>query len=156
MVLAEGESRLLFGTIIQRNEKMLEHRDGPFVDIEEVVTPGALGFDPGITYTMIESPAYFEAYRPVLEALQSFSDDPTGLPFSQVLLSGGGVSVAPPAYLIRGGQRLELDGIYPGAATWGLDDEAWPLGDPLLNESQLRAVKMALRNRVALIQGPPG
>jgi hypothetical protein len=157
---AAAEDRLIFATIIQRDERLLEHAEGPFIDIEEMVVPGGTPrFDPGLTYQMIESPAYFEAYRPVLEALQSFREgDDTGLPFSELLLSGGGAPVAPPpAYLLRdGGQKLELNSVYESALPWGVDDDSWPVGSPTLNESQLQATKMALSSRLALIQGPPG
>jgi len=52
------------------------------------------------SYEMIESPAYFEAYKPVLEGLQ-FMDE-NSLPFAKYLLNHRGKNefVAPPAYLL--------------------------------------------------------
>lgn len=54
-------------------------------------------FDTNITYTMMESMVYFDAYRPVLEALQSFGAN-GDLPFSDILL-GKNKKVNIPAYL---------------------------------------------------------
>ena len=55
-------------------------------------------FDVTRTYAMFESTAYFEAFRPVLEAMQMIPDDPTRLPFSEILL-GRTRDVGPPTYL---------------------------------------------------------
>ena len=47
------------------------------------------------TYTMVESSTYFEAYRPVLAALQAITSDPTRITFLSELL-GGGLGSPPP------------------------------------------------------------
>jgi hypothetical protein len=54
-------------------------------------------FDTNATYTMIESMVYFDAFRPVLEALQWFGKN-GNLPFSDILL-GKNRKVDMPAYL---------------------------------------------------------
>lgn len=56
-------------------------------------------FDPNSAYTMIESMVYFDAYRPVLEAQQSFGKN-GDLPFADILL-GKSKKVNSPAYLIE-------------------------------------------------------
>lgn len=117
--------RMAFATVADRNVRWLGHPAGPFIDVSiaEETLPVHFGvesdeeedarpwpaaaaarrplveFDPSRTYVMFESTAYFGAYRPVLEALQSIPDDPLRLPFCDVLL-GIDTRVDPPAYLL--------------------------------------------------------
>ena len=55
-------------------------------------------FDPLLTYVMIESLVFFEAYRPVLEALKLLGQK-SDLPFLNIL-TGKNTYVGPPSYLI--------------------------------------------------------
>jgi hypothetical protein len=57
-------------------------------------------FDPVLTYTMIESMVYFDASRPVLDALQKLGAN-NDLPFSDILLGRGQTSKTVPAYLLQ-------------------------------------------------------
>ena len=195
---------LIFATVINRNDGLFDDKNGPFVDIQEVVPEHAEArFDTSRTYSLVESAAYYEAFRPVLEALLAISDDGTQLPFSDVLLGGrpasgaGGrsppatsVSITPPLYLLAPGasrvsfklsaRHLASDerrdqataaaepvrGKAPSSAPTATDSKlvnvlsttwpSWVSADFSLNASQLAAVQLALRNRVAIIQGPPG
>ena len=183
--------RIVFATVASRDEKLLDDRKGPFIDIEEVIYDtevvfgdygsdddydddgGAMfvrraalhraspAFDETAEYTMYESSAYFEAYRHVLSALQAIPDNPTRLPFCEELL--GGAATRAPAYLdAPGAKPLRLADAFPhflaatGSETLRDVRAPWPVFDSNLNQSQLEAVQLALRNRVALIQGPPG
>lgn len=168
--------RLIFATVLTRTEKELERTDGPFIDIEisepiasrrmnDDLSIGAVGhnagdmiiYDPFQNYSMFESSVYFEAHRSVLETLQS--TDPTKLPFAH-LLRGASKVVHPPQY-ISTGRSLELSGAFPGLKEIRGDTKVdvltpWPQFSHSLNESQLSAVKHALTNEIAIIQGPPG
>ncbi|KAJ1631645.1 hypothetical protein T492DRAFT_49187 [Pavlovales sp. CCMP2436] len=102
-----------------------------------------------------------QAYRPVLEALQSISTDPTAMPFVTNLLCTS-TNVPPPAYLRFGGRapRLHLNAAFPGNDTVhaarpdGVDvlAEPWPELAHTLDQSQFAAIQLAMRHSIALIQ----
>ncbi|KAJ8259276.1 hypothetical protein COCON_G00182880 [Conger conger] len=111
------------------------------------------------SFLMVETTAYFEAYRHVLEGLQE--QEVEDLPFQRYIVECK-TDVAPPAYLI-------VEDIYDLApiATPEFKGElrhfsvrdplAWPPKEYLgLDESQMRALKLALTKEFAIIQGPPG
>ena len=116
-------------------------------------------------FIMAESPAYYEAYRHVLERLQTIKDD---LPFQKYIVKCRPDDVvAAPRYL-----RAERnDGVAPSldlrsalgckhvAASFvrPLSASAWPPLDNVdLDESQYEALKVAMTREFALVQGPPG
>ena len=152
-------------------------------------------------FVMIESPAYFESYRHVLEALKEINSE---FPFQKQIVECCG-DVEPPEYQIQEENdskfKFHFDGVldakreayselpelaeqqdFPSAmeivsdASAGVEipleneipsalqecqcttnDHCWPDRESLgLNESQMRAFKMALTKRLAVIQGPPG
>uniref|UniRef100_A0A3B4AZB3 RZ-type domain-containing protein n=1 Tax=Periophthalmus magnuspinnatus TaxID=409849 RepID=A0A3B4AZB3_9GOBI len=110
-------------------------------------------------YLMVETTAYFEAYRYVLEGLQEQQEDE--LPFKKYLVDCS-PDVERPAYLYRG-DTYDLSAVaHPDFKTkvrpfHCLDTEAWPTMEQLgLDESQFKAFQMALTKELAIIQGPPG
>ena len=152
-------------------------------------------------FVMIESPAYFESYRHVLEALKEINSE---FPFQKQIVECCG-DVEPPEYQIQEENdskfKFHFDGVldakreayselpelaeqqdFPSTmeivsdASAGVEisleneipsalqecqctpnDHCWPDRESLgLNESQMRAFKMALTKRLAVIQGPPG
>ena len=152
-------------------------------------------------FVMIESPAYFESYRHVLEALKEINSE---FSFQKQIVECCG-DVEPPEYQIQEENdskfKFHFDGVldakreayselpelaeqqdFPSAmeivsdASAGVEipleneipsalqecqcttnDHCWPDRESLgLNESQMRAFKMALTKRLAVIQGPPG
>jgi hypothetical protein len=140
-------------------------------------------FDTNATYTMMESMVYFDAYRPVLEALQSFGKN-GDLPFSDILL-GKNRKVDMPAYLrekkeaplgARSKKFLappaekfqaekkgwDFSSVFPSMGPgflWNpLAGEVFPLlpNNPPLDVSQKEAIKQAISNELCIIQGPPG
>jgi hypothetical protein len=142
-------------------------------------------FDTNATYTMMESMVYFDAYRPVLEALQSFGKN-GDLPFSDILL-GKNRKVDMPAYLREkneaplGAKRKKLlaphsapapplaekkgwdfSSVFPSmgpGSLWNpLAGEVFPPlpNNPPLDVSQKEAIKQAISNELCIIQGPPG
>ncbi|XP_053409253.1 NFX1-type zinc finger-containing protein 1-like [Mercenaria mercenaria] len=60
----------------------------------------------GSTFTMIESSAYFEAYRPVLSSLQSIAEN--DLPFKEYIIRCKN-DVSPPKYFLRENSERTLD-----------------------------------------------
>ena len=109
---------------------------------------------------MVESSAYFEAYKHVLEGMKEC--DPESIPMQQYIVHCN-AEVESPSYLRRRynptfnlSEALSTQmGI--AAAVDILDDESWPsYQETELNESQLRALKHALTKEFVVIQGPPG
>ncbi|KAJ7385060.1 NFX1-type zinc finger-containing protein 1 [Desmophyllum pertusum] len=115
-------------------------------------------------YQMVESPAYFEAYRHVLKGLKGLDKD--SLPFTKYLVECS-AEVEPPEYLRREDDQdpvcydlsKALDVPFAAKATRVpvLKSEAWPLVETLrLNRSQLEALRTAITTEFSVIQGPPG
>ncbi|MBN3299873.1 ZNFX1 protein, partial [Amia calva] len=113
------------------------------------------------SFLMVETTAYFEAYRHVLEGLQEMQEE--DLPFQRYIVECQ-TELAPPAYLTMG-ETYDLTAIMaPGKEESGvlmpfvaLDTHAWPSMEQLgLDESQMRALQLALTKELAIIQGPPG
>ena len=134
-------------------------------------------------FLMVETSAYFEAYRHVLLALQDSREQ--DVPFLENIVYCNR-EVEPPQYLrtaeeptydlraiagrkvVRNREEdddeeedLEVNLIDPDdmpvAAVPILRRGRWPSAKTLrLDESQLRAVQTALTKRIAIIQGPPG
>ncbi|XP_026856434.2 NFX1-type zinc finger-containing protein 1 [Electrophorus electricus] len=112
------------------------------------------------SFLMVETTAYFEAYRYVLEGLQEQEEDE--LPFQRYIVECN-PDVHPPEYLTRFVRAYDLscvaaedhrDSIKPFNP---LQPDAWPTEEQLgLDESQLQALKLALTKELAIIQGPPG
>ncbi|TRY97415.1 hypothetical protein DNTS_016604 [Danionella cerebrum] len=113
---------------------------------------------PSDSFLMVETTAYFEAYRYVLEGLQELSQDE--FPFQRYIVQCV-TAVDPPAYLRVEGRTYDLSPVAPKGQSIPrfnpLTPQAWPDEEKLgLDESQLQAFKLALTNELAIIQGPPG
>ena len=121
------------------------------------------------SFEMVESEAYFEAYRHNLEALQKITEEE--LPFKEHIVHCRKEEIRPPKYIDET-STFDFSVIMPkeeNDLTLGeddndsftevpvLDQHNWPSRESLgLNISQLRACKQALTKRFAVIQGPPG
>uniref|UniRef100_A0A4W6EBA4 Zinc finger NFX1-type containing 1 n=1 Tax=Lates calcarifer TaxID=8187 RepID=A0A4W6EBA4_LATCA len=110
-------------------------------------------------FLMVETTAYFEAYRYVLEGLRDQEEDE--LPFQRYIVECS-TDVRPPAYL-RGTDVYNLSSIAEPDCKdrmlpfHSLTEEAWPRMEELgLDESQMKALQLALTKELAIIQGPPG
>ena len=116
------------------------------------------GFEPLFSYEksyfMLESrKVYFEAYKHTLTVLQNMI--PSSLPFQRILL-GYSHTADLPRYL-QDNSTYVMSDIFPNLRTPAIDILGkWPSTSPILDESQYRAVKLALTNEIAVIQGPPG
>ena len=107
-----------------------------------------VGFD-NFTYTMLESPVFYEPYRVVMEAYQQM--DSSNFPLSPYIL---GLNKVPgiPSYLENKQITLEK-----GKSFDLMDLQSWPSARRLgVNDMQRTALHAAMTRKVALIQGPPG
>ena len=113
---------------------------------------------------MVESPAYYEAYRHVLKGLKEL--DETTMPFKKYLVECS-EDVDSPEYLRHEDSQEPV--CYDLRLTLDVPDEtnasrvpvlqlrAWPSVETLpLNSSQLEALKAAVTTEFSVIQGPPG
>ncbi|XP_007548089.1 NFX1-type zinc finger-containing protein 1 isoform X1 [Poecilia formosa] len=148
----------LFATVSDRDPKYLEKGQVQITFTEESrVKLARIQTDQ--LFLMVETTAYFEAYRYVLEGLQEQTED--DLPFQRYIVECS-TDVSPPAYLQRQGvydlshvaKPEHKKSIRPFNS---LDVNAWPDMEELgLDESQMKAFQLALTKELAIIQGPPG
>ena len=220
----ERSKRLKFGTLVCLSSDefrtlvfaTVENRDAEGLNVgelevrfENVGTEEINQFVQGkAAFVMIESPAYFEAYRHVLEALKEIKPD--DLPFQKQIVECC-QDVGSPEYQVRKGNNsafaFNFTGVLaveapvnlaipvsstniildssslesqPGSGNskdpstdvevpmdeipsaqlkqeCNFDVHNWPDSESMgFNESQMRAFKMALTKKFAVIQGPPG
>ncbi|NXK32780.1 ZNFX1 protein, partial [Piprites chloris] len=118
---------------------------------------------PSDSFLMVETTAYFEAYRPVLEGLQEMREE--DIPFQKYIVECD-AQVKKPAYLIEdpvynlaplvetSDEEMCPDGL---RSVHILDPKQWLSMEALrLDESQMQALNLALTKELAIIQGPPG
>ncbi|NXM50736.1 ZNFX1 protein, partial [Gymnorhina tibicen] len=118
---------------------------------------------PSDSFLMVETTAYFEAYRHVLEGLQKMRE--SDIPFQKYIVECD-AQVKEPAYvtedtaynlvpLVKTSRKEKcpdsLKNVYI------LDPNQWLSMEALrLDESQMQALNLALTKELAIIQGPPG
>jgi len=152
--------RILFATVIKRDLKLLE--DGMVtVKFEDDSNPFEI--DPRTQFKMVESTAYYEAYRYILKRLQDLSMYPEKMPMKKYIVDSISHSVnlkVVPGFLkLRGSLPIfDLHDILKTKWPFDVTDlKKWPLANVTgLDASQLEALKAALTQEVAVIQGPPG
>ena len=113
------------------------------------------------TYTVIKSPAHYETYYHVLKYLQNAN--PHKMPFTDYLIAYRH-KMRCPLYLTRNVHfnmaevlKLQLSGKNSRCCFNITNKDCWPShGINGLDESQVKALRLALTHEVALIQGPPG
>ncbi|XP_071615637.1 NFX1-type zinc finger-containing protein 1 [Heliangelus exortis] len=122
---------------------------------------------PSDSFLMVETAAYFEAYRHVLEGLQEIQEE--DIPFQKYIVECG-TQVKNPTYLTVDTaydfaplmeNPLFDENTHPGGlrrqSVHVLDPKQWPSMETLrLDESQMQALSLALTKELAVIQGPPG
>ena len=140
-----------------------------------------LSLNTGDYYTMIESQAHYETYYHILHSLQTAESDV--MPFTNIIIEANCSHVQPPAYMcpmemhrstikhpppiFNMFDALGMSGHHPQSilSMCGPMDsifnvsrpECWPSVEQVqLDQSQLKAIRMALTQRVSVIQGPPG
>ncbi|KAE8575514.1 hypothetical protein XENTR_v10003856 [Xenopus tropicalis] len=116
---------------------------------------------PNDSFLMVETTAYFEAYRHVLEGLQEIDDQ--DVPFQKYIVDCQN-QVRSPLYLDMG-ISYDLSCLIAENSDKArirkniniLESREWPSMDVLgFDESQMEAVQLALTKELAIIQGPPG
>ena len=153
---------MLFATVSNRDpEELAEGR----IEIRFIEDQDVLGVENrACEYQIVESPAYYEAYRHVLKGMKEL--DETTLPFKKYLVECS-EDVDPPEYLRREDSQEPV--CYDLRLALGVPDEtnasrvpvlqprAWPSVEILpLNSSQFEALKTAVTTEFSVIQGPPG
>jgi len=176
----ENSKRLIFGSLICLSkdkfqsfvlatvaDRALANIRRGIVDIQFISVFDQESLEEGDVYQMVESTAFFEAYRHVLEGLKEIH--PAHLPMQNYIVKCE-KEVEPPAYLRKVNQQqmqvtFDLTPImknksYTAARSSSiplLNLAYWPSAQDLgLDDSQFRALKMALTKEFAVIQGPPG
>ncbi|XP_006881685.1 PREDICTED: NFX1-type zinc finger-containing protein 1 [Elephantulus edwardii] len=124
---------------------------------------------PSDSFLMVETTAYFEAYRHVLEGLQEVQEE--DVPFQRNIIECDS-DVSEPRYLLKGG-TYDFTSLIENPSATGkslrnaevlrrrpvniLDPSQWPSKEALrLDDSQMEALQFALTRELAIIQGPPG
>ncbi|RUP50778.1 P-loop containing nucleoside triphosphate hydrolase protein [Jimgerdemannia flammicorona] len=174
IIISQTPFNIVFGVITHRDlQKLSAHSNLAYLTIQFrpfdyiKILEGAPKGNSSENF-MIESPsAYFEAFKPILEALKQSppSTMPFGLHLAQENIVGasanGGV-VRPPSYatnfqfdlsVVCRGNSLQLDVRDADSRTNAINGLR-KFSD--LDDSQAKAVVETLSREVALIQGPPG
>ena len=151
-----SEGSIIFATVVKWEAKQL--KEGRLIVKFEGDVSG-FQIDPSDEYTMVESTAYFEAYRHVLLALQEASLLKDTMPFKRYLVECELSNPQVPLH-IRNAPTFNFSKILKCREAGNIkitDNTTWPPSDSsCLDESQYRALKMALQQEMTCIQGPPG
>ena len=154
---------IAFASVAQREAEQLEKG---IVTVKFEGSVNGLELNPQTEYTMVESVAYFEAYRHVLEKLQAVSEkhEIDVMPFRSYIVNCSFDNIPLPRYLNHFNHTIfdlqEIIEIKNKLASSKVDltnASSWPdANETDLDPSQLRAVQAALTQEISVIQGPPG
>ncbi|XP_051887506.1 NFX1-type zinc finger-containing protein 1 isoform X2 [Pristis pectinata] len=162
---------LLFATVSDRDPKKL--KEGiVYLSFNVQSRPLLAEVEPSDCFLMVETTAYFEAYRHVLEGLQEIQGE--DIPFQKYIVECN-TDIQAPTYLnLHSCYDLEplmkeqsknseestkhlYEFLLRKTKINVLNHASWPSKEELnLDESQVKALKMALTKELAIIQGPPG
>ncbi|KAJ8260466.1 hypothetical protein GJAV_G00182490 [Gymnothorax javanicus] len=148
----------LFATVSDRDPAELQ-KGLVQLSFSQGSRPALAGVQVSDSFLMVETTAYFEAYRHVLEGLQE--QEVEDLPFQRYIVECQ-TDLGPPAYLNFGDEynlaSIAAQGFEGEIQPFSVQNsQAWPPMEHLgLDESQMRALKLALTKEFAIIQGPPG
>lgn len=111
-------------------------------------------------YVMLETTAFFESYKHVLQALVSFQlEEEHDFPFKEQIVYGNTQSIDIPAYLKN--VSIDFGPLVDNKTARNVsykclisNEHSWPNSKQMkLEESQYDAIKLALKNKLAIIQG---
>lgn len=155
---ADGFHSMLFATVTERSVTDLQNGE---VEVQFTEDAHAFNLSASQRYVMAETTAYFEAYRYILQGLQEVGKD---MPLQSSIVYCKPNNRAP-RYLTRGGSVLPYDfcpllQINKKPREFRcpvLNTMKWPSAEQLgMDDSQHKALQMALTKEIAIIQGPPG
>ena len=155
-----SEGSIIFATVVKREAKQL--KEGRLIVKFEGDVSG-FQIDPSIEYMMVESTAYFEAYRHVLLALQKASLLKDTMPFKHYIVECELNNPQSPLHIRRfNAPNFNLSKVLKCKCREAgnvkiIVESTWPqFTSTCLDESQFKALKMALQQEITCIQGPPG
>jgi helicase required for RNAi-mediated heterochromatin assembly 1 len=150
------KSICVLATVVARPISALD-QNPPEIDLSFALPEGQ-EIDPMKKWIMVENRAsFFEASRHTLLALQQLMREP--FPMSEHLVDAKR-DVEPPAYL-QHNPFLNLSSLVSMEESANFENvnvlEQWPASSSLsLDDSQSKALKCMLTNKLAVVQGPPG
>ncbi|XP_065913466.1 NFX1-type zinc finger-containing protein 1-like [Dysidea avara] len=160
---------VIFASVVERDAQKL--KQGEFtVKMESHTDVLRLTSNKDDLYTMIESQAHYETYYHILNSLQKAEFNT--MPFTEILIESKCQEVEPPAYMcLNPASNINHPQlVFNMKSALGINEKCsefhsfdvsrpncWPSVEHVqLDESQLKAMKMALTQKVSVIQGPPG
>lgn len=155
----EFQNSVIFATVVKRDPKELKTGT---LTIKFEGNVSGFHIDPTHEYMMVESTAYFEAYKHVLLGLQNVAQVQDTMPFKHYLVDCNTDHVPPPLYIRSTGSTcFNLSRVLSEKCSHVqitiTDNNKWPhFSETNLDVSQLKAIKMALQQEISVIQGPPG
>ena len=162
----ENFESVIFATVINQNNRSLDNHVIQVkmeLDRDELSMLGLNknNFTSSQEYTMIETSGHYESYYHFLKSLQHV--DPNRMPFTDYLINFKYHKMRHPRYLTNGsvfemGSVLQFEDTLHSSCFDIMNDSLWPTHHEVkrLDQSQIKALQMALTHKVALIQGPPG
>ena len=164
-ISANKFTSIAFATVADRKKELLERG---IVTVKFEGSVNGFQLDPASEYTMVESVAYFEAYRHVLSRLQEVvaEHEIDTMPFKQYIVDSTFNDIPLPLYIrfLRAGRAVfDLHGVVQlkhrrlSTRVDLADLSTWPAAEQTdLDHSQMVAMKAALTQDLSVIQGPPG
>ena len=161
LCLSDDEFRehVIFATVVKTDPK---HLNEGLLTLKFEDGTNRFAINPVARFKMVESTAYFEAYRYVLEALQNLSRNPDLMPMKGYIVDCVNYKdiLRVPGFLNLPSSPAAFDmkDILNTTKQFNVTDlTKWPIASQTsLDDSQLEALKTALTQELAVIQGPPG
>uniref|UniRef100_A0A914PRP9 NFX1-type zinc finger-containing protein 1 n=1 Tax=Panagrolaimus davidi TaxID=227884 RepID=A0A914PRP9_9BILA len=142
------QESFLFATVLERDDLPNGKVGLKFEDVLKINTK--------LKYKMVESPAFFEAYRHVMTALQAIEEDEP-IPFTNYLVDVE-TTTKPPLYSID--KRFDFKSLFKvdrqNTEFFLHEIRRLKPDDFGMDESQFNALLYTLTSELAIIQGPPG
>ena len=147
---------ITFATVVKNDPDLLKYG---YITIKLEGGTSGFDFNHSDVFTMVESMAYFEAYRHTLSKLKEMSLTSDTIPFKRYIVDCQLRGIPVPSYSLHQRQlEFDLNCILNINSKVNINDfSSWPLpSSTCLDHSQLNALRMALTKEISVIQGPPG
>lgn len=155
---SDGFQTMLFATVTDR--KVTDLQKG-ILEVQFTEDAHSFNLSANQLYVMAETTAYFEAYRYILQGLQEVGND---MPLQSSIVYCK-PNEKPPRYLTKAGTVMSYDFCpllqmkkKPKELRCPvLNTKKWPPAKVIgMDDSQHKALQMAITKEIAIIQGPPG